>query len=150
MKNILIAVIVLIAIGFFGWKLMGNRDVTSMPAANPSSENTDTSAATSSSNVIATTTPLSVVKEFTVTGQNFSFSPSTLSVNKGDKVRITFKNSGGTHDWVIDEFNARTQRISGGQTETIEFTADKTGTFEYYCSVGTHRQMGMKGALTVH
>ncbi len=31
----------------------------------------------------------------------------------------------------------------------VEFTADKKGTFEYYCSVGEHRVNGMKGKFIV-
>lgn len=89
------------------------------------------------------------VKEFTVHGKNFSFTPAAMTVKKGDRVRITFVNDSGTHDWVIDEFNARTKVIQGGAKETIEFVADKAGSFEYYCSVGQHREMGMKGTLTV-
>ena len=64
-------------------------------------------------------------------------------------MRIVFKNNKGTHDWVIDEFNARTKTIQSDQTDTIEFIADKLGTFEYYCSVSNHRQMGMVGQLIV-
>lgn len=90
-----------------------------------------------------------VVKEFTVTGQNYSFTPSTLRVQKGDKVKIVFKNSGGFHDFRIDEFGAATRRINNGEQDTIIFTADKVGPFEFYCSVGNHRQMGMKGTLMV-
>ena len=89
------------------------------------------------------------VKEFTVTGSNDKFEPSTLTVKKGDKVKIAFKNSGGFHDLVIDEFNVKTPVIKSGDQASIEFTADKTGTFQYYCSVGNHRQMGMVGTLTV-
>lgn len=89
------------------------------------------------------------VKEFTVTGSNFSFDPKEIKVKKGDKVRVTFKNQDGFHDFVIDEFNVKTKQIQGGAEETVEFTADKTGTFEYYCSVGKHRQMGMVGNLIV-
>ncbi len=89
------------------------------------------------------------VKTFIVKGGGFYFDPSTIEVNEGDTVRIVFENSGGTHDWVIDEFNARTKVLSAGQSETIEFFANKKGSFEYYCSVGTHRQMGMKGTLIV-
>jgi nitrosocyanin len=89
------------------------------------------------------------IKDFTVDGKNFSFSPSTLTVKRGDRVKITFKNTEGTHDFRIDEFNAKTQVIKSGTLETIEFTADKTGSFEYYCSVGSHRAMGMKGTLIV-
>ena len=89
------------------------------------------------------------VKEFTVTGSAFKFAPATLSVNKGDTVKITFKNSGGMHDLVIDEFNVATKVLQTGGEETVEFVANKAGTFEYYCSVANHRQMGMVGTLTV-
>jgi nitrosocyanin len=98
-----------------------------------------------------TSTPpvTSMVKEFTVSGTNFKFTPTTLAVKKGDTVKITFKNTGGVHNFKIDEFNVGTKQIQGGTEETVQFVADKAGTFEYYCSVGTHRQMGMKGTLTV-
>lgn len=89
------------------------------------------------------------VKEFAVSGDNFAFAPSTITVNKGDTVRIVFTNAEGFHDWKIDEFNAATNKIGAGATETIEFVADKEGSFEYYCSVGSHRAMGMKGTLIV-
>lgn len=95
----------------------------------------------------ATTTP--TTKSFTVTGSNYSFTPNTLTVNKGDLVKITFKNSGGMHDFKIDEFNVATERLESGDSTTIQFVANKTGTFQYYCSVGSHRAMGMWGTLTV-
>ncbi|MEK7649830.1 MAG: plastocyanin/azurin family copper-binding protein [Patescibacteria group bacterium] len=89
------------------------------------------------------------VKEFTVTGTNFAFDATALTVKKGDTVRITFKNMEGFHDWKIDEFSAATTQFKSPGEETIEFVADKAGSFEYYCSVGKHRAMGMKGTLTV-
>ncbi|HEY4528544.1 MAG TPA: cupredoxin domain-containing protein [Candidatus Paceibacterota bacterium] len=98
---------------------------------------------------VATSTPTQNVKEFVVVGKNFSFSPTKIEVNKGDIVHITFKNEGGNHDLVVDGYNIRTKVLPSGQSETIEFVADKSGSFEYYCSVGTHRQMGMKGTLMV-
>ena len=49
----------------------------------------------------------------------------------------------------IDEFNAATERVSAGATTTVEFIADKKGTFEYYCTVGQHRANGMKGKFVV-
>jgi cytochrome c oxidase subunit 2 len=89
------------------------------------------------------------VKNITVKGQNFSFVPSEIRVKKGDTVNITFDNTSGFHDFVLDEFNVKTKQIQGGSSETVTFTASKVGTFEYYCSVGNHRQMGMKGNLIV-
>ncbi len=103
------------------------------------------------SNPSATTTleTESEIKTFTVDGSNFTFSTNEIKVKQGDKVKIIFNNKAGFHDWVLDEFNVRTPQIQAGETATVEFTADKTGTFEYYCSVGQHRQNGMKGSLIV-
>lgn len=92
---------------------------------------------------------VSTVKEFTVTGQNFSFTPSLITVKKGDKVKITFNNVNGFHDFKIDEFGVAIPQKQSPDTEVLEFTANKTGSFEYYCSVGSHRAMGMKGILKV-
>jgi len=94
-------------------------------------------------------TPSATVKEFTVTGSNFSFDPKTITVKKGDTVKVTFKNQDGFHDFVIDEFNVATKQIQGGQEEVVEFVADQAGSFEYYCSVGQHRANGMFGTLVV-
>lgn len=100
--------------------------------------------------VIAPTDNTATVNEtFTVTGQNFSFAPAQLKVKKGDVVKIVFKNAEGFHDLVLDEFNVRTSQLKAGAEEAVIFKADKTGSFEYYCSVGTHRAMGMTGLLTV-
>ncbi len=89
------------------------------------------------------------VKEFTIIGSNYSFAPATLTVKQGDTVTIIFKNNDGFHDLKIDEFQAATKQIKAGAEDSITFIADKAGTFEYYCSVGKHRQMGMKGTLIV-
>lgn len=85
----------------------------------------------------------------TVTGANFSFNPNTITVKKGEKVTITFKSSGGFHDFVIDELNVKTPVIASGKDATVTFTPTKAGTYEYYCSVGNHRAMGMVGKLIV-
>lgn len=89
------------------------------------------------------------IQSFTVTGKNFSYTPSLITVKKGDRVRINFVNNDGFHDWKIDELNLATKKLAKGASETLEFTADKAGSFEYYCSVGEHRIMGMKGVLKV-
>jgi plastocyanin len=88
-------------------------------------------------------------KTFTVTGANYSYDVKEMKVKKGDTVTVLFKNAEGFHDWNLDEFAAHTKKIQAGAEETVSFVASKTGTFEYYCSVGNHRQMGMKGNLIV-
>lgn len=88
-------------------------------------------------------------KVFTISGSNFKFEPNYIAVNQGDKIKIVFNNTGGFHDFVVDGYNVRTKQIQGGSSDSIEFTADKTGTFDFYCSVGNHRAMGMQGTLVV-
>src|SRR3989344_6089025 len=116
--------------------------ITTLPAST-------TTSTTSTITTPNTTVPVGVVKEFTVLGSNFSFTPNSLEVKQGDTVKITFKSANGTHDFKIDEFQVATKQIKSGESETVEFAADKTGSFEYYCSVGNHRALGMKGTLTV-
>jgi plastocyanin len=148
----LLTLVVLALLAWGGYALFADNDSevatpggqTYLTPATYQTPNTSTSTATSSPGVIP------AVKTFNVTGQNFSFAPSTMTVNKGDRVKINFTNQAGTHDLVVEGYNVRTKVLQGGQSETIEFTANQSGTFEYYCSVGTHRQMGMKGTLKVN
>lgn len=87
--------------------------------------------------------------EVAVTASNFSFDPKEIRAKQGETVTIILTNKEGMHDFVIDEFNVKTKVIGAGLSDTVTFTADKKGTFEYYCSVGRHREMGMVGKLIV-
>src|SRR3989344_5824812 len=142
----LIIVVLVVAYVFWGKKRnTSNEVVTPTPTVS-----TNTASPTPPSVVTpGTEAPAPEIKTFTVIGKNFSFSPAEIKVKKGDTVKITLQNTGGTHDFVIDEFNVRTPRIKNGETATVEFVADKIGQFEYYCSVTGHRAMGMKGLLIV-
>ena len=89
------------------------------------------------------------VKVFEVSGKSFEYDITEIRVNQGDTVTINFVSSEGFHDWVVDEFDAATDRVQTGGTTSVTFVADKSGTFEYYCSVGSHREQGMVGSLVV-
>ena len=136
-KTILVAVIILIVIAGGYFLLRGGYQAPA-PApeeVTPASEKN---------------TPASAVKEFTVSGSEFSFSPSSISVKSGDRVRITFRNTGGApHNLVIEGLGVSTKTIGGGKTDTIEFTASASGTYPIFCSVSGHRAAGMEGQLIV-
>lgn len=89
------------------------------------------------------------IKEVMVGGSNYKFEPSQIKVKLGDTVKVRFMNTQGTHNFTIDGLNTKTNTISSGQEETIEFTASEVGNFEYYCSVGNHKEQGMVGSLVV-
>jgi len=89
------------------------------------------------------------VKVISLTAKNFEYSQKEIKVRKGERVRIELEISEGFHDWVVDELGARTEAVGAGKKVSVEFTADKAGVFEFYCSVGKHRQMGMVGKFMV-
>lgn len=89
------------------------------------------------------------VREFSVEGVPFSFTPDKIEVNQGDTVKITFRSKEGNHDLKVDEFGVGTRVLKAGEEETITFVADKTGTFPFYCSVANHRVLGMVGTIVV-
>lgn len=91
---------------------------------------------------------------FDLTGENFKFMMNgveapDLKVKKGDRVTVNLTSTNGFHDWVVDAFGAATERVDTGNSTSVAFIANETGTFEYYCSVGQHRANGMKGNLIV-
>jgi cytochrome c oxidase subunit 2 len=75
----------------------------------------------------------STVREFTMTAQNWSFSPSTITVNQGDTVIIHIS-AEGNHGFKLAAFGIN-ETISDGGSTTIKFVADQKGTFTFSCSV---------------
>ncbi len=104
-----------------------------------------------SSNIVETlpTETAKDVKEFAITAKNWEFLPSEIRVNRGDKVKFTVTSEDIDHGFAIAEFGIK-EKIEGGETKTIEFVADKQGTFIYFCSVpcGTGH-IKMKGKFVV-
>lgn len=89
------------------------------------------------------------IKEFDMRAFQWDFDPPTLSVNKGDVVKLNITSIDVTHGFSLPAFNIN-ERLEPGKTIVIEFTADKAGTFSFRCSVacGTGHG-GMKGTLIV-
>lgn len=85
----------------------------------------------------------------TVEGGKHYFKPNEIRVKKGQTVKITFNNVEGEHDFVLDEFNVQSSELEEDESEEITFVADKTGEFEFYCSLYDHREKGMYGKLIV-
>ncbi len=86
------------------------------------------------------------LKEFVVVARRFSFEPAVISVQKGDRVRLTLKSADAAHGLAISEYGVDL-RANAGQSATTEFTADKEGTFSFSCSIycgSGHLEMGGK------
>lgn len=74
-----------------------------------------------------------------------------LHVMKGEPVKLTLVDGDGVeHDVSVPAFHALSRRLDvRGASTTIEFRADRSGTFAYYCTVPGHRGAGMEGRIIV-
>lgn len=83
------------------------------------------------------------VKVFKIDAFRFGYTPDLIEVNKGDKVRIEINNKDTLHGIRIPDLG-----IKGN--EVLEFTADKTGEFIWYCTNMCGQGHGdMQGKLVV-
>lgn len=90
--------------------------------------------------------------DFSLEMKNFSFTPNAMEVKAGETIRVKLTNTSGTHDFVIDELNVQSSLLGSGEEEIIEITAPSDSirsTYEFYCSVGNHRELGMVGELKI-
>ena len=75
----------------------------------------------------------------------------TLTANVGDRVIINVVNGDPVeHDFVLADFNVTTgSLLTAGEQKSVEFIADKPGSFKYICSIPGHEQIGMTGLFEV-
>jgi len=135
-----IIVIVLLAAGGYYW-WVNYRQAPAEENSNPpaSGEVSDTSE-----------TPPGETVDVTVTSDEYSFSPATITVKNGVTVRLTLKNTGNvSHNFLIDALDVDSGLVSPGSSKTFEFSADGAGTYSFYCSVPGHEDSGMVGTLEV-
>jgi cytochrome c oxidase subunit II len=84
-----------------------------------------------------------------VTAKKYEFDPSVIKVKQGDHVKLVITATDRDHGFKLEGYGVE-QRLVKGVPTTVEFTADKAGTFAFECSVvcglGHHK---MKGQLVV-
>ena len=84
-----------------------------------------------------------------MTARKYRFDPKIITVRKGRLVRLIIKAEDRDHGFKLEAFDIN-QRLVKGVLTTIEFTADKAGTFPFKCSVRCGWSHGkMKGTLVV-
>ncbi len=75
----------------------------------------------------------------------------TLTAKVGETVVIQLTSGeGAEHNIALPDFGVDSPHVDGqGNSITVSFVADKSGTFPYYCNLPGHRQAGMEGKLVV-
>lgn len=146
MKSIIIGVIAIIVVGVIVLSVKSINDTGSV-------QNQPVTVGKPSVSVIPTVNAPSsaqtVIKTVEIEAGSYYYKPNIITVKKGEKVKIVIRSVSMMHNFNIDELGVAMPIVNNGDTGTIEFTADKVGTFEYYCSVGQHRKLGQVGKLIV-
>ena len=73
------------------------------------------------------------VREFKVSARKYEFSPATITVKRGDRVRLVLTATDREHGFKLDEFHIE-RKLPKGEAVTLEFTVDQSGTFPFHCS----------------
>ena len=129
MKNsglIIIVIIALIIVGGLAYYFLSMNSLSDINNTNtnqPSSNNQP-----ESNNIITETT--STPKTYDVEIKNFAFSPSSLTIKKGDSIRWTNRDS-VDHTATSDNNAFDSPLLS--DDESFTFTFNNAGEFSYYC-----------------
>ena|SRR3989338_8419609 len=96
-----------------------------------------------SDNAIVSNSQSGDTKIINIKAARWQFTPGTITVKKGERVKIMIDNTDTTHGIVIPDLG-----VSG--IDSVEFTADKPGTYEFKCpTMCGEGHKGMKGTLIV-
>lgn len=87
--------------------------------------------------------------EIRMTAKKYAFDPAEIRVRKDERVKLVITALDREHGFKLEAFDID-RKLSKGEPVTIEFVADKAGTFPFQCShlcgLGHHK---MKGRLIV-
>lgn len=95
------------------------------------------------------TVPTGEAREIQVSARKYEFNPSVITVKKGERVKLVITALDRDHGFKLEAFRID-QKLNKGAATTIEFRAEKVGTFQFKCSTFCglgHRRM--KGRLVV-
>jgi uncharacterized cupredoxin-like copper-binding protein len=114
-----------------------------------SSDNSSTTAASTSS---TTTSAAGGGSTVDVSETDFKLNPADPTVKAGT-VSFNATNDGAvTHSLEVEGPSGEQELesdLAPGQSGTLTVDLSKPGKYEFYCPIGSHKQMGMEGTVTV-
>jgi heme/copper-type cytochrome/quinol oxidase subunit 2 len=88
-------------------------------------------------------------REITLTARNYRFAPNRIEVAQDDLIKLTVQSEDVAYSLTIDEYRV-SKRVPAGGSTTLEFRADRAGTFAFYSNLTNDaRHAQMKGELVV-
>lgn len=90
--------------------------------------------------------------KLTIEMGEYYYKPATITVSPGASVTVTLKNAGALpHNFYCDQINpTESSLVDAGKSADFTFTApSQAGTYDFWCSVPGHKELGMVGKLEV-
>jgi plastocyanin len=90
--------------------------------------------------------------KITIEMGEYYYKPATITVSPGASVTVTLKNAGTLqHNFYCDQINpTESSLVDAGKSADFTFTApSQAGTYDFWCSVPGHKELGMVGKLEV-
>ncbi len=72
-------------------------------------------------------------REIQVKAKKYQFNPNVITVKQGEQVKLVVTATDRDHGFKCDVFGIN-RKLKKGAPATIEFTANKLGTFPFHCS----------------
>lgn len=89
------------------------------------------------------------VREIAITAKRFSFTPDTITVKQGERIRLKITSEDVSHGFSILELGVN-EVIEPGKETVVELTPTKKGSYRYFCSVECgNGHLAMQGKLVV-
>lgn len=142
MTKWIIAAVIIVILGVGGWAVY-NKNQSNTNASYRGGPNSTATSNTNTNSSGANSSQTSAGKTVNIT--NLMFTPSQITVKKGDTV--TWTNNDSTAHTVVDDLSDVGGPSSGeiAPGASYSFTFTKTGSFQYHCSI--HRSM--RGTIVV-
>jgi heme/copper-type cytochrome/quinol oxidase subunit 2 len=88
-------------------------------------------------------------RDFTITAQDFHFSPDRIEAARDELVRLTVRSTDVAYSFNIDEYRV-SRRVPAGGSVVVEFRADRDGTFPFYSNLTSDaRHAQARGQIVV-
>ena len=88
-------------------------------------------------------------REFIIKASEYRFSPDRIEVTQDDLVKLTVQSADVAYSFTIDEYRLA-RRVPAGGSTTVEFRADRAGSFPFYSNMTNDgRHASMRGELVV-
>lgn len=140
---------VAVFIGAGGSRFFGNDDTQGEKVQEGLPTGVEVSVKTVASETEETPIGSANITEITMLAKKWEFTPKTLTVKKGEKVRLSISSVDVDHGFALPAFNIDA-RLTAGASTIVEFTPEIAGTFPFTCTVYCGAGHGdMRGEVVV-